>query len=89
MWGARRVAPSKRCGVMIRDAVIMRVSSHLAGLLEPKLAREGRPFGLEVVNDPYDVFAPGAVRTSCGRCSDGGSRGSCGASARTRRAWLT
>jgi hypothetical protein len=45
-----------------RDAVIMRVSSHLAGCLEPQLLRESRPFGLEVVNDPYNVFAPGGVR---------------------------
>jgi glycosyltransferase involved in cell wall biosynthesis len=40
----------------------MRVSSHLAGCLEPKLFRSGHPFGLEVVNDPFDVFAPGAVK---------------------------
>ena len=44
------------------DAVIMRVSSHLAGCLEPLLAETGHPFGLEVVNDPFDVFAPRAVR---------------------------
>jgi len=44
------------------DAVILRVSSHLAGCLAPWLQRMGQPFGLEVVNDPYDVFAPGAVQ---------------------------
>jgi glycosyltransferase involved in cell wall biosynthesis len=44
------------------DAVIMRVSSHLAGCLEPMLLRAGHPFGLEVVNDPFDVFAPGSVK---------------------------
>ena len=59
---ARNVRRAVRNAVGDDDAVIMRVSSHLAGLLEPKLAREGRPYGLEVVNDPYDVFAPGAVR---------------------------
>jgi glycosyltransferase involved in cell wall biosynthesis len=44
------------------DAVIMRVSSHIAGCLEPVLLRTGHPYGLEVVNDPYDVFAPGSVQ---------------------------
>ncbi len=59
---ARAVQAAVRAAVGPDDAVIMRVSSHLAGLLEPVLRREGRPFGLEVVNDPFDVFAPGAVR---------------------------
>ena len=44
-----------------QDAVIMRVSSHIAGCLEPILVRRGQPYGVEVVNDPFDVFAPGAV----------------------------
>ena len=62
LWKARKVLRTVRNAVGRRDAVIMRVSSHLAGCLEPKLLRSGHPFGLEVVNDPYDVFAPGAVR---------------------------
>jgi len=57
-WQVRRAV---RNAVGERDAVIMRVSSHLAGCLQPKLNSSGHPFGLEVVNDPYDVFAPGAV----------------------------
>ncbi|MCS6840430.1 MAG: glycosyltransferase family 4 protein [Roseiflexus sp.] len=44
------------------DAVILRVSSQIASLLYPSLRREGRPYGVEVVSDPYNVFAPGAVR---------------------------
>jgi glycosyltransferase involved in cell wall biosynthesis len=47
----------KRC-----DAVIMRVASQLANCLFPVLRREGRPYGLEVVGDPWDVFAPGTIR---------------------------
>jgi len=47
------------------DAVIMRVSSHLAGCLEPLLAERGQPYGLQVVNDPYDEFAPKAVDYFC------------------------
>jgi len=44
-----------------RDAVIMRVSSHIAGCLEPFLARRGQPYGVEVINDPFDLFAPKAL----------------------------
>ena len=43
------------------DAVIMRVGSPLANCLEPLLRRAGRPYALEVIGDPYDVFAPGVV----------------------------
>ena len=44
------------------DAVILRVSSNLAGLLFPALRRTGHPYAVEVLADPYDVFAPRAVR---------------------------
>ncbi|MGO9262258.1 MAG: glycosyltransferase family 4 protein [Bryobacteraceae bacterium] len=44
-----------------RDAVIMRVSSHIAGCLEPVLFRRGQPYGLQVVSDPFEMYAPGAV----------------------------
>jgi glycosyltransferase involved in cell wall biosynthesis len=43
------------------DAVIMRVPSVIWNKMTRRLKREGRPFGLEVVGDPYDVFAPGGV----------------------------
>jgi len=46
------------------DAVIMRVSGTLANLMEPMLAAKKRPYGLEVISDPYDVYAPGAVQNS-------------------------
>ncbi len=59
---AARIRRAVRAAVAPSDAVILRVSSHLAGCLEPQLARRGQPFALEVVNDPFDVFAPGAVR---------------------------
>jgi glycosyltransferase involved in cell wall biosynthesis len=51
-----------RAAVGERDAAIMRVSSHIAGCLQPWVVRGRRPYGLEVVNDPYDLFAPGSVR---------------------------
>jgi glycosyltransferase involved in cell wall biosynthesis len=59
---AREVRHAVRAAFDRRDAVIMRVGSHIAGCLESHLARIGHPYGLEVVNDPFDVFAPGAVR---------------------------
>jgi glycosyltransferase involved in cell wall biosynthesis len=45
-----------------RDAVILRVGSQLATCMAPALWRTGRPYGLEVVGDPHDAFAPGAIR---------------------------
>ncbi len=44
------------------DAVIFRAPSTIAGQIEPALRRAGHPYGVEVLGDPYDVFAPGAVR---------------------------
>jgi glycosyltransferase involved in cell wall biosynthesis len=46
----------------IEDAVIMRVSAQTASHIEPWLRRTGHPYGVEVVADPYDVFAPGSVK---------------------------
>ncbi|MDQ2945305.1 MAG: glycosyltransferase [Acidobacteriota bacterium] len=46
-----------RAHITNRDALLMRVGSPLAALLEPLR----RPFGLEVVGDPYEVFAPGSI----------------------------
>jgi glycosyltransferase involved in cell wall biosynthesis len=57
----RRVLSDVRGVVGPSDAVILRVGSQVAACLEPQLRREGRPYGLEVVGDPYDVFAPGAI----------------------------
>ncbi len=44
------------------DAVIFRAPSVIASQIEPMLRRAGHPYGVEVLGDPYDVFAPGAVR---------------------------
>ena len=43
------------------DAVILRVSSALATCVHWHLHRQKRPYGVEVVCDPHDVFAPGVV----------------------------
>ncbi len=54
----RSVAETVRSGA----AVILRVSSYLAALLESALRKTGYPYAVEVVNDPWEVFAPGATR---------------------------
>ena len=42
-------------------AVILRVPSHLGNCLTQHLRSHKYPFALEVVSDPYDVFAPGVI----------------------------
>lgn len=44
----------------VRGAIIMRIPSTPANIAYKHLLRKGTPFGLEVVGDPEDVFAPGA-----------------------------
>jgi glycosyltransferase involved in cell wall biosynthesis len=44
------------------SAVILKTPSTLSGLIDPFLRVRGRPYGLEVVGDAWDVFAPGALR---------------------------
>lgn len=59
---ARQVQLAARNAVGASDAVILRVYSQIAGCIDPLLHRSGHPYGVEVVSDPYDVFAPGSVR---------------------------
>lgn len=44
------------------DAVIMRIGSLIALFAEPSLRRRQHPYGVEVVGDPYEVYAPGVVQ---------------------------
>ncbi|WP_341530183.1 glycosyltransferase family 4 protein [Nostoc sp. UHCC 0302] len=48
--------------VRTEDAVILRVGSRIASCIEPKLRATNHPYAVEVVSDPYDVFAPGSIR---------------------------
>ena len=48
------------------DAVILRVPSPIGSLLAASRERLGLPYALEVIGDPYDVFAPGVVRHPLG-----------------------
>ena len=43
-------------------AYICRVPGQIGSLIIPELRKKGLPYGVEVVGDPWDVFAPGAVR---------------------------
>jgi glycosyltransferase involved in cell wall biosynthesis len=44
-----------------RGAVILRVPGNLGSIAARSLTRARRPFGVEVVADPHDTFAPGSV----------------------------
>jgi glycosyltransferase involved in cell wall biosynthesis len=62
----RKAWPLKRAlitGIGAKDAVILRVPSHLTMFLLPSFRQTGRPFGIQVVGDPYDVYSPGAIRS--------------------------
>jgi len=59
-WPWVRAAVQK--GIVPEDAYMLRVPGIIGDLAWRELRRTGHPFGLEVVGDPYDVFAPGAVR---------------------------
>ena len=58
----RQVKHAARKAVGVNDTVILRVGSQIAQCIEPVLHQNGHPYGVEVVADPYEVFAPGSVR---------------------------
>jgi glycosyltransferase involved in cell wall biosynthesis len=43
------------------EAVLLRIPCHIGGQVRRHLP-ERRPYGAEVVGDPYDTFAPGSIR---------------------------
>jgi glycosyltransferase involved in cell wall biosynthesis len=56
-----RVAAATAKAVQNGDAVILRVPGRIGTCVESHLRKMRRPYGVEVVGDPYDVFAPGGV----------------------------
>jgi glycosyltransferase involved in cell wall biosynthesis len=62
LWNRRVIGRMLREAVEPEDAVILRVPSPIGTVLAKRLQRQGRPYAVEVVGDPYDVFAPGACR---------------------------
>ena len=59
----RGVRSAVRPLVQKPDALILRLGSLLALGLQGTLLRSGRPYGVEVVGDPWDTFAPGVIET--------------------------
>ena len=64
-WQCLKRYPAVRAAIRsatpAHGAVILRVGSQVANILEPTLHRMNYPYGLEVVGDPFAVFAPGVV----------------------------
>lgn len=52
---------SVRAAVGPADAVLLNVPGQIGTCVRSCLA-DGRPYGVQVLGDPYEVFAPGAVR---------------------------
>jgi glycosyltransferase involved in cell wall biosynthesis len=61
LMNAGKIMRALRQAVSPNDTVICRVPSQLANVLAPRLQKSGHPFALEVIGDPYEVFAPGVV----------------------------
>jgi glycosyltransferase involved in cell wall biosynthesis len=59
---SRQVRSAIRSVLTGREAAVLRVHSLVASSVEAILRQAGCPYGIEVVTDPYDVFAPGSVR---------------------------
>src|SRR5215813_1170225 len=58
---ANRVRAAVDRAVADASAILLRVPGLISSIAN-RLLSPGRPYGLEVLGDPYDVFAPGAVR---------------------------
>jgi glycosyltransferase involved in cell wall biosynthesis len=61
LWRAPRIGRAVRRGLSQDDAVILTVPGQIANCMEARLA-EGRPYTVQVVGDPLEVFAPGVIR---------------------------
>jgi glycosyltransferase involved in cell wall biosynthesis len=56
------VARAARRAMGLHDAVILRVASQVGNCLFTHIRRQGRPYGVEVVGDPWDGLSPHTVR---------------------------
>ncbi len=59
---AQQFQRAARDAVNGQDAVILYLSSQAANNVEVQLRQTGYPYGVYVIADPYDVFAPGSVK---------------------------
>jgi glycosyltransferase involved in cell wall biosynthesis len=66
-WGClrarREIDAAVRAGIEACDAFLLRAPGTVSTLLWRRLRRLALPFGVEVVGDPWEVFAPGVVRS--------------------------
>lgn len=62
-YGMRAISVRRavRAAVGPKDALILRMPSQLASSITAWLRRSHRPYAVELVGDPYDVFSPGGV----------------------------
>lgn len=63
LWNVVRVKRRAQSAAAASQAIILRVCTHTANLVEHYLSSSGHPFGVEVINDPYDMFSPGTLDT--------------------------
>lgn len=63
LFKAWQVQQTAQSSVGHRDAVILRVGGMIASCIQPMLVQTGHPYAVEVVADPYDVFAPGSIKS--------------------------
>jgi glycosyltransferase involved in cell wall biosynthesis len=59
---AMSIAAATAKAVQAGDAVSLRVPGLIGTCVEQHVLKMRRPYAVEVVGDPYDVFSPGAVR---------------------------
>ena len=59
----KRLLAAVREEVRGEGAYILRVSSQIANVVQPRLQARRYPYAVEVVGDPYDVFAPGSFHS--------------------------
>ena len=59
---AHRVRRAAKASIGESDAVLLYLSGQIGSCIDPIMRREGRPYGVYVIADPYDVFGPGSVR---------------------------
>ncbi len=60
-WRAVERAVRAALAAQPQDAVILRVPGTIGSIAAGALRAAGRPFAVEVVADPFEVFAPGAL----------------------------
>lgn len=59
---ARSVRKAASSAIDPEAAILLRLPSQIASTMVGELRRTRHPYGIEVVGDPYDVFAPGATK---------------------------